>query len=90
VVNVSNYVSYQIIEDIFTIDEIVSGLSVTGNIHAAKPGENVILTIQARNGSNIIFDVYFNQVKFKSLIIGNSVRGMTTYYFPASLSKVGI
>lgn len=90
VVNVSNYVSYQIIEDIFTIDEIVSGLSVTGNIHAAKPGENVILTIQARNGSNIIFDVYFNQVKFQNLIIGNSVRGMTTYYFPASLSKVGI
>ena len=90
VVNISNYVSYQIIEDIFTIDEMVSGLSVTGNIHAAKPGENVILTIQTKNGSNLIFDVYFNQVKFQSLIIRNSVRGMTTYYLPASLSNVGI
>lgn len=90
VVNISNYVSYQIIEDIFTIDEMVSGLSVTGNIYTAKPGENVILTIQTKNGSNLIFDVYFNQVKFQSLIIRNSVRGMTTYYLPASLSNVGI
>jgi hypothetical protein len=89
-VNVSNERTYQLIDETFYIEEMISGLSVTCNAYVTEPLKTLYLKVSFLTGSNVTLYINYGNGNHLKSVLNNNRRGEYTNYYPFVYSNIGL
>ncbi|WAQ96807.1 AGRE1-like protein [Mya arenaria] len=89
-VNVSNVISWMLLEHEITSDEKISGVSVMVGKQAIKPGDYLNLSVNTTTGSSIVIELNYGNGRQDVIDKNNKVRGFTNSMFFILYDSPGI